>query len=469
MHTNIHTRALYNCIDSYNTQLVATELYKLLSENRKLFEFYQFQQNELMPCLVEMMERGVKIDLGRKEKLKEELKELSEKAKATLQWLVDDDTFNPKSSVQIKKLFKELLGVKPVIAKSGSETFGYDAMLEYNEKYPMYSTLITLLLEYRSINIFLSNFLEMELDSDDRMRCDYKIAATKTYRLGSTKNVFGKGGNLQTIPEKGKLDLKYVLEDSTEYLYTELNSSLTKLPNCKKIFIPDPGYTFFDIDYSGADAMVVAADSGCEWLLNFFATTEQKLYCFIGEYVLQREMTPKDPMYKKFKQFIHLTNYGGAKKKAAVSAQLPLNLADAGQKYYFKLCPEIPEWHKRIKSEIFTRGYIENVFGARGYQLDKNNPTILNQAYAWIPQSTIGILVNKGIVNISKGALMGKNNETIQTLLQTHDSASGQFPTKDLDAPRRIKEYMAIPLDYPNPITIPAGLKTSVVSYGDCE
>ena len=30
------------------------------------------------------------------------------------------------------------------------------------------------------------------------------------------------------------------------------------MPNIRKLYVPDPGYEIFDIDFSGADAQVVA-------------------------------------------------------------------------------------------------------------------------------------------------------------------------------------------------------------------
>ena len=257
----------------------------------------------------------------------------------------------------------------------------------------------------------------------------------------------------------GEQELEAEVEDIKDVLEVE---GITKLPNCKSIFIPDEGYTFFNADYSGADAMVVAADSNCEYLLNFFATSSEKLYIHLAREYLQKEVTSSDPFYKKMKQFVHLTNYGGMEAKAAASSGLDISVAKGLRLWYFKLCPEIPAWHKRIADEVRTRGYIENVFGARGYFINKDCPTLLNQAYSYIPQSTIAVLVNKGLVNIDK------KEKDIQVMLQVHDALAGQFPTSDTTAPARIVQHMSIELPYPCKMVIPADITTSVVSYGEC-
>ena len=99
----------------------------------------------------------------------------------------------------------------------------------------------------------------------------------------------------------------------------------------------------------------------------------------------------------------------------------------------------------------------------QGYFLNKDCPTLLNQAIAWIPQSTIATLVNKGWVNIYK------NDKKIQVLLQTHDALSGQFLITDLTAENRIKKHMSVELPYRKPLIIPVDLQTSLKSYGDCK
>ena len=494
----------YNCLDvSYTLEIAEILEQQMLKQPQTMQDFYSFQQHELAPALVNVMKRGVRVDLDKKEELYTVLSKLMEDVRHKLNWLIGED-YNPNSNPQNKKVFTELLGITAITGKSGNATFGADAMITYLEEYPIFKPFLTLLLEYRSLKVFVGTFLAAQVDEDGRMRSSYNIAGTATYRLASRKNAFGNGMNLQNIPSKGKIDLRYSLAqvDMAEADEVENNGTpsvevygTTELPNCKELFIPDEGYTFFDVDYSGADAMVVAWDSDCKWLQNFFTTQTKKLYIYIGEEYLQRELTVTDPLYKKFKQFIHLTNYGGGYEKAGRAAGMTSLEAKDLQKFYFKLCPEIPKWHKRIKDEVYGRGYIENIFGARGYFLNKSDHTLLNKAYAWIPQSTIGIMVNKGLVNIeNERNFLGNTynssrqaealkvlhlEETfncfgkgtiapIEVLMQVHDSLAGQFQTNDLTASERIVKHMSIELPYPTPLVIPAEISTSVKSYGDC-
>lgn len=471
------TRWIYNAKDVMYTLEIANILEDILKQSAiKLQKFYRFQQDDISPALVSMMNMGVKVDLKKKEELFTQLSYLLIKVENTIKNILGEE-INLKSVQQVKKLFVDLLQVDPIISKkSKSATFGSDAMLVYLENYSLYRPLITLILEYRSIGVFVRTFLSAQVDEDNRMRTSYNVAGTKSYRLSSRKNAFGKGMNLANIPSKGKIDLKYALmadetsgnedkEETESYStgVTPVYEGITKLPNCKALFLPDEGYNFFNIDYSGADAMVVAWDSDCAWLQNFFNTSKEKLYIYVAREYLQRDVTTSDPFYKKIKQFIHLTNYGGMEEKAAASSGLSRLQAKELRQWYFSLCPEIAQWHKRIANEVTTRGYIENIFGARFWLLDKNCPTLLNQAYALIPQSTIGILVNKGLVNVYK------NEKDIKVLLQIHDAIAGQYLKTDLDAPERIKKHMEIILPYEKPLVIPADISVSELNYGCCD
>ncbi len=467
-------RWVYNCYDvMYTKEIDYVETGLIAQEDKELQEFYKFQMYQVAPALVDIMNKGVRVDLAKKEELHTELSKLLVQVENMVNSLLGFE-INLKSSPQVKRLFTDFLGVKAIKdKKTKSETFGSEAMFIYLEQYPILHPLITLILEYRTISIFVRTFLSAQVDEDNRMRTSYNVAGTKSYRLSSRKNAFGKGMNLANVPSKGKINLKYALmpfeteveaEDVPEdYIdIGEVHEGITKLPNCKELFLPDPGYTFFNIDYSGADAMVVAWDSDCQWLKKFFRTSTEKLYIYIAREYLQREVSTSDSFYKKIKQFVHLTNYGGMEEKAAASSGLPIETARNLRNWYFKKCPEIPDWHKRIKSEVYDKGYIRNIFGAKFWLLDRKSPTLMNQAYALIPQSTIAILVNKGLCNIHY------KEPNIDVLMQIHDAVAGQFLTADTEAPRRIEEHMKIALPYKEPLIIPADISYSAISYGHC-
>ena len=214
---NPETRWIYNAKDvCYTLELLLVELDLLESTNDKeLKELYSFQIEQLYPELVRTMNRGVRVNKEMKEALYEFFKELLVQVPEKIDNLLGF-TFNSNSAVQKKKLFKDYFGIvlktNKKKGKGDVETCDAKAMLAYMEEEPLLKPFLGVLLEYSALNKFTSTFLGMKLDTDSRARTQYRISGTAFGRLASTKNVWGNGGNLQNLPEKGKIPIYYLLQ-----------------------------------------------------------------------------------------------------------------------------------------------------------------------------------------------------------------------------------------------------------------
>ena len=167
--------------------------------------------------------------------------------------------------------------------------------------------------------------------------------------------------------------------------------------------------------------------------------------------------------YAMFKSLCHGTNYLGTADGIAPRIGLNVHETERIQKWYYGMCPEIKRWQEEIKKQVSGRRYVENVFGYRMYFFDKIEGTIFNQAVAWIPQSSVGCLINRAYVNIHH------NLPEVEVLLQVHDSLMGQFDSMQGEwALRRIVEESQVPLPYADPLVIPVGIVHSKESWGDC-
>ncbi len=461
------TRWKYNAKDVTYTLEVLLVLQRILNkQDQKLKDLYRFQQSKLSPILDYMVWRGVKIDTIRKKELYIFFSNLLSEILITVNEVIGEE-FNINSYLQKGKVFKDLLEMQLVKTKKGGETCDAAAMLVYLEEYPLYRPFLQLLLEHSSLKVFTNNFLGMELDEDDRARTQYKIAGTATGRLASVKNVWGKGGNFMNIPSKGKMDLTQSLELADQESETFASVSIEgaiKLPNVKKIFLPDEGMEICDGDYSGADIMVVAADSECKWLLDYFSNPRGcgKVYAYIASNFLQKEVSPSSKEYKTYKGVFHGSNYGLGINRLASMSGLPIQLAKELQEYYFSLCPEVLQWQQSIKRTMQTKGYLTNIFGRRGWYLNKNDPMLFNKALSFIPQSTIADLVNHAMANIQE------NLQEVQILLQVHDSLVVQYPKEKAELYRKeIVKAMEIEIPYKPTLVIPADIQVSTKSYGD--
>jgi DNA polymerase I-like protein with 3'-5' exonuclease and polymerase domains len=162
------------------------------------------------------------------------------------------------------------------------------------------------------------------------------------------------------------------------------------------------------------------------------------------------------------KVFCHATNYGGGAKTVAAHTGRSIHEIDLAQRRWFAEHPGITRWHQDTLAQITKRRFVENRFGYRWHIFDRLD-ALLPEALAWVPQSTVGIYINKIWINFYNIL------PEVQVLLQVHDSLAGQFPThrESLLLPK-MKEAAKIIIPYDDPLIIPVGIKTSTASWGDC-
>lgn len=360
----------YNAKDCAHTFEVAMEL-KQIVKNLALEHVMEYL-HRLHPHVQTMMVRGVNIDKNEKNRLvlllQHELAIRQEEIDAIVGY-----PLNLSSPKQMKQFFYDELGMKVVLNRKTYEpTTDDDALVTFGEREPILLPLVNLMRETRSIGVFLSTFVLMRLDNDGRMRCNFRIAGPETFRWSSSKNPFGSGGNLQNIPKGAEG------EDETGRF---------QLPNLRKMFIPDPGYTIIDVDLAGADAQIVAWEADDEDLKAKFRSGE-KIHALNAKDIYGADAGPdgkKQPYYKQAKMGCHLTNYGGKPPTLSKALAMTLHEAELFQRRWFQMHPGIKDWHERIDMQIMTTRTVTNKFGFRRFYLDRPD-RLLPEALAWIPQ-----------------------------------------------------------------------------------
>lgn len=435
---------VYNCDDCVRTFEV-DEVEQRNIAAMGLQSVQDFQQGLFRPVL-RTMDKGLRVDKQRRANF---AMELMEEIAAREQWMIDalGEPLNIKSSKQMQELFYGALAQKPIThRKTGSLTTDDEALGRIADREPLLRPLVKKIQELRSLGVFLSTFVNAPLDIDGRIRCSFNIAGTETYRFASSKNAFGSGLNLQNIPKGGG------------------GPDQLQLPNVRSLFIPDSGKTFFDIDLASADLRIVVWESDAKDMKQMLHEGLDPYTEIAKEFYHDPKITKKDPRRQTFKSFAHGTNYLGTAKGLAERLGLSVHEAEKTQKWYFGRFPEIKKWQDEIKDQVTKRRMVENVFGYRTYFLDRIEGTIFNQAVAWIPQSTVGCLINRAYVAIDRDL------PEVDILLQVHDSLAGQFPSHLGDwMTNQIVQKAEIVLPYSDPLIIPVGVKTSTVSWGACD
>lgn len=440
------------------------------------------QQQALFQPVFKAMVKGVRVDAQRRADMALAIQEELSHREAFLHQVLGHG-INPSSPKQMQALFYDDLRQQPILNRVIVDgrtvmrpTCDDEALTKIAAREPLLRPLCNCIADIRTLNKFLGDFVMMPLDEDQRMRCSFNIAgdaggksAPYSYRLSSSKNAFGSGGNLQTIPsEKSKSSGKAAARGSMDF----------RLPNIRSMYVPDPGKTFFDMDLDRADLQVVvweADDPMLKAALRIGADVHLlNVYSLDGkEPPPLEELVESHPAYpdhrgpRKHKRefakvFCHATNYVGGARTVAAHTGRTVHEIDRAQKQWFKEHPGILAWHQRVEAQIKKHRFVENRWGYRWYIFDRLDQ-LLPEACAWIPQSTVGILINKIWLAFDEQL------PEVEVLLQVHDSLAGQFGTHRTDyLLPRMQAASRIVIPYEEPLIIPTGIKTSTVSWGDC-
>jgi DNA polymerase I-like protein with 3'-5' exonuclease and polymerase domains/uracil-DNA glycosylase len=500
----------YNCRDIIKTFEVYDEEKQLLKQFQ-LEEQFAFQMEIANDFALEMMVNGVKVNRGVKEQtnreLEEALQQFDERLIALIpeeiRTLVEPKTFKkdkktgkkvktqwPTSSTQQKAIFHDIMGIQPVLVrqKSGKNkgekkiTLDKNALPILAEREPIIAPIVERLETRRSIGVFQSTFGESEEEPDGRLRCEYAVAGTDTFRFASRKNVYGRGGNFQNIPS-GK------------------EKGLFHFPNMRRYFEPDVGYELAEYDQSGADATIVAWEADDEELKEAFRQGK-KIHLVNTRTLFPQEtkdMTDDEikagngipgSYYDSVKKGVHATNYGAEPATLSHRLKWTLSKSEEFQERWFTSHPGILKW--QMRTEFWLNGLqcwkcnsmtnakslcptcgaqtgrtVSNKFGYRIVYFDRMND-LKKKALAWVPQSSVAINVNKGAMAIKKHPkLEGK----VKFLLQVHDSLVVQYPIQYANSIQQdIKQALhSVSVPYADPLVIQWSAKASRKSWGDAE
>ena len=412
----------------------------------------RFQQALFWPVL-RSMHVGVRIDLERRREFSHELRDALAEREAFITEVVGHP-INTDSPKQMQALFYHDLAQRVIKDRvSGKPTLDEEALGTIAFREPLLQPLVNAMLDERVIGKLKSTFVDMKLSEDGRARTSFNICGTTSYRLASRTDAFDSGGNLENIPsDKSKMNHKI-----------ERRGSTMRMPNVRRMYVPDPDHIFFDLDLKRADLQIDAWESGDAMLKQMLRegvdVHQENARTMFGPGATERQR-------EIAKTGIHLTHKGGKERTLAVQMGITVREAVAFQKRWFEAHPAVLEWHHRLESQLAATNTVSNVFGYRRYFFERPG-SVLGEAIAWIAQSTVARVINEiwlRLFNSLDWAHTGLGG----VLLQVHDSLAGQFPSTIPSAVFDILALSAVSIPYPDPLVIPVSIKTSSESWGDC-
>lgn len=198
----------YNLKDIRKTFEIAQELRELVTKF-KAWDRYDRQVRQ-WKSKRQMSLRGVRQDLSLRVEMRKQMEEAKrELGDYLLSCMPEDCKYAASgkpwftSPIFTADLFYRQLGIEPVLHKKTKRpTVDASSFEALRKRAPWLASVIDVLDKLRSVDVFISHFLDVKLSSfDSNMRCSFNITGTETFRRSSSSNPFGEGGNLQNIPK----------------------------------------------------------------------------------------------------------------------------------------------------------------------------------------------------------------------------------------------------------------------------
>jgi len=190
------------------------------------------------------------------------------------------------------------------------------------------------------------------------------------------------------------------------------------------------GWKIIEADYVQAEAVLVAYLTGNQKLKQMFKSSFGLAPSERGQYDLHRitasEMfgIPLDQVTKHQrtagKTIRHAKNYSAGPLVVANRIGIKLSEAKILMELYDKADPSLHAWHMQIQDELKRSRVLTNLLGRKHHFLDRWGDSLFRSAYSYIPQSTIGDLLNVSLRKVYDSLPTLPFEMTI--LLQLHDA-----------------------------------------------
>lgn len=392
---------------------------------------------DLLPVLTFMQTRGIKVDMEAMLITKAEILASAATKQEELNKLCGRE-LNVNSSKDCQKYFYVELGITPYY-NEGKVTVD-DAALQRltrgTAKRPGLRQ-AKLVQDIRGLQKLHGTYLDIEFDSDQRLRCSYNPRGTKFGRLSSSKTIFGTGTNQQNLPQE-----------------------------FKKFLVADPGYILWEVDKRQAEWVVVAylsqdanmmqvVEEGKDTHIHtasLMFNAEPELVEHEGKVVgmnsdpdviaelrnadeVLRQLTGNFPRTMSARQCgkksNHGLNYDEGPAKFALINELEQNEGKRIVEMYHQIYPGIrATYYEDVKRKLSRERSLTNCFGRKVRFMDAWAPDLWKAAYSMLPQSSVVDSLNQGMVRIYDDPWICNSDggSSIDILAQVHDSILMQVP-----------------------------------------
>jgi DNA polymerase I-like protein with 3'-5' exonuclease and polymerase domains len=459
--SSIDTRLLfYNALDSACTKEIEEAIMPDVDKYGYRWA-YDFTLKLFEPLMF-MQQRGIRVNFGALEETKREIIIAQEAAQEELNRLVGRE-LNANSPKQVANYLYIEKGIPAYYNKAGGVTTDDKALQRIARGTAKRAGLreAHLIQDIRGYGKLYGTYLDIDFDSDGRLRCAYNPRGTKFGRISSSATVFRTGTNLQNLPQE-----------------------------FKKFLEPDQGYFFWEVDKRQAEWVVVAYLSGDANMVNAIESgTDVHVHTaslmfnlpselIIADHELVSHSTSRDEILsmrmevpelaniiyqlpsgmsarQMGKKSNHGLNYDLGFMSFALHVECEPTEAKRIVNLYHSIYPGIRQWHEYIKRTLAADRTLTNCFGRKIRFLEGWGDNLFKDAYSAIPQSTVADNTNDGMIKIYNSPLTDLTGPVnLDIMAQVHDSVLMQVPISILkdnrfyDVAKQVYDYMEPELEY---------------------
>lgn len=433
----------YNPADAANTFGIAEVLLEEVKRQGSLDQF-RFEMN-LIPVSLLLQLQGIKVNKEKQKELTEKWSKTRDELKVQLDEKIGREiSFN--SSKQMQQLLYIELGLpaqykrRKSVDEPKTMTTDANALRTLSRLVPN-NPVFNLIIDYKKADLLVRQFLDIELSPEDKVHTSYNITGASSddeEDTKKTKRSFGRwsssasiilpygSGNLQNIP-----------------------------PEARKMYRAPEGWKIVQADYSQAEAVVVAHLTGDQKLIKMFydsfglSKTEKKPYdihkmtiaIMLGKDI--SEVTPEQRTAGK--TIRHATSYSAGPQVLANRLGIKMGEAKQLMELYHRANPNLRMWYQQIQEELKRSRTLTNLFGRKHRFLDRWGDSLFRSAYSYIPQSTVGDLLNTALLRIYNE--IHSLHFDLRILLQLHDAVYVMTEEANvLETIKYLRKCMLIPL-----------------------
>lgn len=431
---------LYNAGDVANMLGVSRVLAKELTLGNH-WDTYRREAAQIKPAIMLQLQ-GMRYDKEQQDRLYKKYSEECKSIEDTLEMLLGRK-INLGSPKQVQTLLYVDLALPVQYKRQKTQdgerkaTVDAEAITRLSRRYPN-SPLLKHIATWKKLNKLCTSFLTVETSEEGRVHTSYNITGATMRRETTSGKVvddedeyksFGRWsssksiilpygpGNLQNIPKKAR-----------------------------KLYVPGPGQVMVQADYKQAEAVVVAylindrnlkqmfkdsfGKSREECAANYWDVHRLTASQLFGK--LPADITKEERDIGK--RLRHAISYSAGPAVLAHNLGIGVPQAKGYLEKYMAVCPQLKMWQHSIQRRLASHKTLENLLGRKHRFLERHGDQLFRSAYSFIPQSTVGDLLNLSLVTFYE-----KYGDEEELALQLHDAI---YVICDKDKVERTMERM---------------------------